>query len=85
MPMSKRARGTNNRRQFLKNTSIISLGALSPAILAGCDIGVSKEDAPNVPPEVLIFEGKNSFLKIQHTAKWLAYEYRIPLEAKAQD
>jgi len=51
MPMSKRARGTNNRRQFLKNTSIISLGALSPAILAGCDIGVSKEDVPNVPPE----------------------------------
>ncbi len=47
--MTNRPSRTNNRRQFLKSTSIVGLSALSPAILAGCDISGSKKDVPIVP------------------------------------
>ena len=36
---------------------------------------------PNIPPEVLIFEGKNSYSIITKTAKWTALTQRITLES----
>ena len=39
----------------------------------------------NIPPEVLIHEGKNSYSTIIKKAKWLDYHANITLDAKAED